>query len=240
MVFVETLCSYAEQSIMPEHFLIHLPDQINFETAAAIMLKGLKAQYLLRRTFRVEAGNTILIHVAADSVETFLTQWAKYIGTTVIGTVSSDEKVAIAYQNGCDYVINYSKEDFAQHVSDITQGKCCHVVYDSIGKDTFEKSLDCLCPFEYFVSFGFSSGKNPPFDIMNLLEKSSLFATWPGLTLYLDKRENIISMSNEFFEVIANGGVKIAPPQKLPLSEVIEAHKGLEARQTIGATVLIP
>lgn len=240
VVFVETLCSYAEQSIMPEHFLIHLPDQISFETAAASMLKGLTAQYLLRCTFRVEAGHTILIHAAAGGVGTILTQWAKYLGTTVIGTVSSDEKVAIAYQNGCDHVINYSKEDFAQRVNEITQGKCCHVVYDSIGKDTFEKSLNCLRPFGYFVSFGFSSGKIPPFDIMTLLEKGSLFAIWPGLTLYLDKREDVISMRNEFFEVIANGGVKIAPAQKLPLFEVVEAHKRLEARQTIGATVLIP
>ncbi|WP_262476129.1 quinone oxidoreductase family protein [Acinetobacter courvalinii] len=240
VVFVETLGAYAEQSIVPEHFLIHLPDQISFETAAASMLKGLTAQYLLRRTFRVEAGHTILIHAAAGGVGTILTQWAKYLGATVIGTVSSDEKAAIAYQNGCDYVINYSKEDFAQRVNEITQGERCHVVYDSIGKDTFEKSLDCLRPFGYFVSFGFSSGKIPPFDIMTLLEKGSLFATWPGLTLYLDKREDVISMSNEFFEVIANGGVKIASPQKLSLSKVVEAHKRLEARQTIGATVLIP
>lgn len=241
VVFVETLGAYAEESIVPEHFLIHLPDHISFETAAASTLKGLTAQYLLRRTFRVEVGHIILVHAAAGGVGSILTQWAKYLGATVIGTVSSEEKVKVAYQNGCDYVINYSQENFAERVNEITNGERCHVVYDSVGKDTFEGSLDCLRPFGYFVSFGFSSGKIPPFDITILVEKGSLFATWTGLTTYLNKREDVLCSSKEFFEIIKNGAVKIAPPDKFALSAAVETHKHLEARQTKGVTtVLIP
>lgn len=240
VAYVETLGAYAEECIVPAHFLVHLPAPITFETAAASMLKGLTAQYLLRRTFRVEPGQTILVQAAAGGVGIILTQWAKHLGATVIGTVGSPEKTELARQNGCDHVIDYRKEDFATRVKDITSGEGCHVVYDGVGKATFPGSLDCLRPFGYFVSFGFASGQIPPFDIMLLLEKGSLFATWPGLTMYLAKREDVLAMSQDLFDVIASGAVKIPIPTELPLAEAAEAHRRLEARRTTGATILRP
>lgn len=240
VAYVETLGAYAEECIVPEHFLVHLPDSISYETAAASMLKGLTAQYLLRRTFRVEAGQTILVQAAAGGVGIILTQWAKHLGATVIGTVGSPEKAEIARRNGCDHVINYREDDFVARVKEVTAGLGCHVIYDSVGKATFPGSLDCLRPFGYFVSFGFASGKIPPFDILLLVEKGSLFVTWPGLTMHLAKREDVLSMSRELFEMIASGAVKIPSPMRLPLSEAAEAHRRLEARQTTGATVLLP
>jgi NADPH2:quinone reductase len=239
VAYVETLGAYAEQCVVPAHFLVHLPDSISYETAAAVLLKGLTAQYLLRRTFRVDVGHTILVQAAAGGVGVILTQWAKHLGATVIGTVGSAEKAEFAHQNGCDHVIEYHKENFASRVMEITGGGGCHVVYDGVGKATFPASLDCLRPFGYFVSFGFSSGTIPPFDIMLLLEKGSLFATWPGLTMYLARREDVLSMSKELFDAIASGAVKIQSPTRLPLAEVAEAHRRLEARQTSGATVLL-
>lgn len=240
VAYVETLGAYAEQCIVPTHFLVHLPDAIDFETAGASMLKGLTAQFLLRRTFRVEADQTILVQAAAGGVGVILTQWAKHLGVTVIGTVGSPEKAEIARRNGCDHVINYREEDFVSRVKDITGGEGCHVVYDGVGKSTFAGSLDCLRPFGYFVSFGWASGPVPPFDIMLLLEKGSLFATSPGLTMYLAQREDVLTMGQELFDVITSGAVKIQPPACLPLAEAAEAHRRLEARQTTGATVLLP
>ncbi|MDZ4878244.1 MAG: Quinone oxidoreductase 1 [Chroococcidiopsis cubana SAG 39.79] len=240
VAYVETLGAYAEECVVPMHFLVHLPDTIDYETAAAVMLKGLTAQYLLRRTFRVEAGQTILVQAAAGGVGVILTQWAKHLGATVIGTVGSPEKAEIAHQNHCDHVIDYSKEDFVVRVKEITAGEGCHVVYDGVGKATFPGSLDCLRPFGYFVSFGSASGTLPPFDIMLLLEKGSLFATYPGLTMYLAQREDILTMSQELFDAIVSGAVKIPPPTRLPLAQAAEAHRRLEARQTSGATVLLP
>jgi len=239
VAFVETLGAYAEQTVAPAHFLVHLPDAMEYETAAASMLKGLTAQYLLRRTFRVEPGHIVLVQAAAGGVGTILTQWAKHLGATVIGTVGSTEKAAMARRNGCDHVIEYHREDFAVRVKEITDGKGCHVVYDGVGKATFPHSLDCLRPFGYFVSYGFSSGTIPAFDIMLLLEKGSLYATWPGLTMYLADRKDVLSMSQELFDVIASGAVKIPPPTQLPLAEAAEAHRRLEARETNGATVLL-
>lgn len=240
VAYVETLGAYAQQTIVPTHFMVHLSDSIDFATAAASLLKGLTAQYLLRQTFRVGAGHTVLVHAAAGGVGSILTQWAKYLGATVIGTVGSDAKTKIARQNGCDHVINYSREDFVSRVNELTAGERCHVVYDSVGAATFPGSLDCLKPFGCFVSFGLSSGNIPPFDIMLLLEKGSLFATWPGLTQYLDKRSSVLSMSQELFEVIANGVVKIPAAKQLPLSSAAESHRRLEARDNVGVTVLIP
>ncbi|MEG1626208.1 quinone oxidoreductase family protein [Pseudomonas sp.] len=240
VAFVETLGAYAEQTVVPARFLVHMPPSIDFATAAAALPKGLTAQYLLRQTFRVEAGQTILVHAAAGGVGSILTQWAKYLGTTVIGTVGSAEKAAIARQNGCDHVINYNQEDFVSRVDEVTAGGRCHVVYDSVGAATFPGSLDCLQPFGYFVSFGFASGKIPAFDIMLLLEKGSLFATWPGLTQYIHKRADLLTMSQELFEVIASGAVKIPAPLELPLCVADESHRRLEARDTLGVTVLIP
>ena len=239
VAFVETLGAYAEQSVVPAHFTVHLPDSIQYETAAASMLKGLTAQYLLRRTFPVEAGHTVLVQAAAGGVGAILTQWAKHLGATVIGTVGSAEKAAFARRNGCDHVIEYHREDFVTRIKEITDGKGCHVVYDGVGKATFPGSLDCLQPFGYFVSFGFASGTIPPFDIMMLLEKGSLYATWPGLTKYLEHRKDVLSMSQELFGVIASGAVKIQPPTCLPLAEAAEAHRRLEAREASGAMVLL-
>lgn len=194
----------------------------------------------MRRTFRVEAGQTILVQAAAGGVGVILTQWAKHLGATVIGTVGSPEKAEIARQNGCDHVIDYRNEDFAARVKEITSGERCHVVYDGVGKATFPGSLDCLRPFGYFVSFGWASGTILPFDIMLLLEKGSLFATSPGLTMYLSRREDVLTMRQELFDVIASGAVKIQSPTRLPLAEAAEAHRRLEARQTTGAIVLLP
>ena len=240
VVYVETLGAYAETCVVPEHFLMHLPETIEYETAAASMLKGLTAQYLLRRTFRVSPGDIILVQAAAGGVGIILTQWAKHLGATVLGTVGSPEKAEIARRNGCDHVINYNKEDFAVLVKEITSGEGCHVVYDGVGKATFPGSLDCLRPFGTFASFGFASGTIPSFDIMLLLEKGSLFATFPGLTMHLAKRADVLTMSQELFEVIANGAVKIQPPVQMALSEAAEAHRKLEGRQTTGSIVLLP
>lgn len=240
VAYVMTLGAYAEESIVPAHYLVHLPDAIDFGTGAAMMLKGLTAQSLLRRAFRVEAGHTILIHAAAGGVGLILTQWAKHLGATVIGTVGSPEKAELALKNGCDHVINYHKEDFAARVKEITNGEGCHVVYDGIGKATFGGSLDSLRPLGYFVSFGSASGAIEPFDIMLLMKKGSLFATWQLLFTHLEKREDVLFMSEELFQVVSSGAVKIPIHAHLPLSEVAEAHRRLEGRETTGATVLLP
>jgi NADPH2:quinone reductase len=237
---VETLGSYAEESIVPAHFLVHLPAVIEFETAAAMMLKGLTAQFLLRSSFRVEAGHTILMQAAAGGVGSILTQWAKHLGATVIGTVGSPEKAELAHRNGCDYVIDYRKEDFPARVMEITKGEGCHVVYDGVGKATFPAALDCLRPLGYFVSFGLASGAIPPVDLMLLAAKGSLFATWQALPTHYASRENVLSMSEDLFDVVASGAVKIQIHARMPLAEAAEAHRNLEARQTAGATVLLP
>jgi NADPH:quinone reductase len=240
VAYVETLGAYAEECIVPVHFLVHLPDAIDFETAAAMMLKGLTAEYLLRRTFRVEAGHTILVHAAAGGVGLILTQWAKHLGATVIGTVGSPDKAALARQNGCDHVIDYRNDDFVRRVKEITNGEGCHVVYDGVGKATFPASLDCLRPLGYFVSFGSASGPIPPFDIMLLAKKGSLFATWQVLPTHLARREDVLAMSQDLFDVVASGAVKIHICARMPLTEAAEAHRLLETRLTTGATVLLP
>jgi NADPH2:quinone reductase len=239
VAYIMTLGAYAEESLVPAHYLVHLPNAIDFETGAAMLLKGLTAQYLLRRTFKVEAGHTILIHAAAGGVGLILTQWAKHLGATVIGTAGSPEKAALALRNGCDFVIDYRKEDFAKRVKEITKGEGCHVVYDGIGKATFPDSLDCLRPFGYFVSYGSASGAIEPFDIMLLMKKGSVFATWQLLFDHLAKREDLLAISKELFEVVVSGAVKIPVHTRLPLVEVAEAHRRLEARETTGATVLL-
>jgi NADPH2:quinone reductase len=205
-----------------------------------MMLKGLTARYLLCRSFRVEAGHTILVHAAAGGVGLILTQWAKHLGATVIGTVGSPEKAELARQNGCDHVTDYRKEDFAARVKQITNGEGCHVVYDGVGKATFPASLDCLRPLGYFVGFGSASGPIAPFDIMLLAEKGSLFATWQVLPTHLAKREDVLAMSQDLFDVVASGAVKIQINARMPLATAAEAHRRLEARQTTGATVLLP
>lgn len=240
VAYVETLGSYAEERIVPEHFLVRLPDAIGFDTAAAMTLKGLTAQYLLRRTFRVEPGHTILVHAAAGGVGLLLTQWAKHLGATVIGTVGSAEKAELARQHGSDHVIDYRREDFVARVQEITDGAGVHVVYDGVGKDTFPGSLDSLRPFGHFVSFGSASGPIEPFDIMMLMQKGSLFATSQLLFTHLARREDVLTMSEELFRVVASGAVKIPIHSRVPLADAAEAHRRLESRQTTGATVLLP
>lgn len=238
--YVPTLGAYAEAHVVPAHFLVHLPGAVDFETGAAMMLKGLTAQYLLRRTFRVEAGHTILVHAAAGGVGLILTQWARHLGATVIGTVGSSEKAELARSHGCHHVIEYRNEDFAARVREITNGEGCDVVYDGVGKATFPASLDCLKPFGLFVSFGSASGQIEPFDIMLLAQKGSLFTTWPLLPTHLAKRADVLAMSEELFGVVASGAVKIPIHARVPLEQAAAAHRRLEARQTTGATVLLP
>lgn len=240
VAYVETLGSYAQERLVPAHFLVHLPNDIDFETGAAMMLKGLTAQALLRRSFRVESGQTILMHAAAGGVGLILTQWARHLGATVIGTVGSPEKAELARANGCDHVIDYRREDFVARVREITKGEGCHVVYDGVGKATFPGSLDCLRPLGTFVSFGSSSGPIEPFDITLLMKKGSLYATWQLLFTHLARREDVLAMSRELFDVVASGAVKIPVHTRLPLAEAAEAQRRLEARETTGATVLLP
>ena len=232
--------SYAEARLIPSEKIVKMPDNVDFKQAAAAMLKGLTAQYLLRRTFKVKAGDTILVHAAAGGVGLILCQWAKALGATVIGTVGSKEKAALAAANGCDHPINYTSEDFVARVHQITGGAGVAVVYDSIGKDTFEKSLNCLSPLGMMVSFGNATGPLPPIDSAVLAAKGSLFFTRPSLMAYMAKRNDMVAGANELFAMMSSGKVKIAVNQTRPLAEAAEAHRDLEARRTTGSTVLIP
>jgi NADPH2:quinone reductase len=240
VAYVEAPGAYGAEHNVPARVAVHLPDTISYEMAASMMLKGLTAQYLLRRTYPVKPGDTVLIHAAAGGVGQIATQWAKHLGATVIGTVGSSQKAELAHLNGCDHVIDYMTEDLVARVQEITKGRGCDVVYDGIGKATFPASLDCLRPFGYFVSFGTASGPIPPFDIMILAAKGSLFTTWPLLPTHIAKREDLIDMSRDLFDVIASGAVKIPAPNRLKLADAAMAHHRLETRQTTGATILLP
>ena len=220
--------------------LVKLPKSISYEAAAALMLKGLTAQYLLRRTFKVKADDTILVHAAAGGVGLILCQWAKALGATVIGTAGSPEKAKLAKKAGAKHVILYREEDFAARVKEITKGKLCDAVYDGVGKATFPASLDCLRPFGMFVSFGSASGPIEAFNIGLLSTKGSLFATRPSLHTYAGKREDLEKMARDLFRVVASGAVKIPLHQTRPLGDVVNVHRALEGRETTGATVLIP
>ncbi|MGY3450956.1 quinone oxidoreductase family protein [Bradyrhizobium sp. USDA 4353] len=233
------LGAYSEARLMPAALLLKLPDEIDDKTAAAMMLKGLTAQYLIRQTYRVKAGETILLHAAAGGVGLILSQWAKHLGVTVIGTVSSDDKAELAKAHGCDHTIVYSREDFVARVNEITGGKKVPVVYDSVGKDTFLKSLDCLAPLGYAVLFGQSSGAVDPLNLGLLAQKGSLFVTRPTLFTYAAKRESLVAMANELFDVVKSGAVKIEVNQTYPLKEAAQAHADLAARKTTGSTVLL-
>ncbi len=232
--------AYAEVRNMPADRLLKLPDAISCEQGAAMMLQGLTAQYLLRRTYRVQAGDTILIHAAAGGVGLIVCQWAKALGATVIGTVGSDEKAALAKAHGCDHPIVYTRENFAERVKEITGGAGCAVVYDSIGKDTFMASLDCLRPLGMMVLFGAASGAVPPVDLQVLAQKGSLFVTRPTLFTYAAKRADLVAMANDLFDVVVSGKVKIEVNQRYPLREAVRAHADLEARRTTGSTILLP
>jgi NADPH2:quinone reductase len=230
--------SYAEARIIPAHRLLKLPDAVSDTTAAAMMLKGLTAQYLIRQIYKVKSGDAILCHAAAGGVGLILCQWAKHLGATVIGTVSSDDKAALAKAHGCDHPIVYTREDFPTRVLEITGGQKLPVVYDSVGKDTFMKSLDCLAPLGLMVSFGNSSGPVENFNLGILASKGSLYLTRPTLNTYGAKRENLVTMANDLFDVVLTGAVKIEVNQTYPLKDAARAHRDLEARKTTGSTVL--
>jgi NADPH2:quinone reductase len=232
--------AYAEVRHIPADRLVKLPDSIDFKTGAAMMLQGLTAQYLLRRTYRVQPGDTILIQAAAGGVGLIVCQWAKALGATVIGTVSSDEKAALAKAHGCDHTIIYTRENFVERVKEITGGNGVHVVYDSIGKDTFTGSLDCLRPLGMMVTFGNASGPVPPFDTAELAKRGSLFLTRPTLFTYIAQRTDLLAMAAELFEVVASGKVRIEVNQTYALKDAAQAQTDLAARKTTGSIVLLP
>jgi NADPH:quinone reductase len=238
--YVAPLCSYAAETNLPAGRAVKLPDAISYETAAATMLKGMTVCYLLRRTYDVKPGTTVLIHAAAGGVGLIACQWANALGATVIGTVGSKDKAELAKANGCHHAILYRDEDFVARVKEITGGALCDVVYDSIGKTTFPASLDCLRPMGMFVSFGASSGQIDAFNINLLQTKGSLFATRPTLNHYAAKRDDLLSLAAETFDVISSGKVKIPVNQKYPLQEARKAHEDLESRATTGASILLP
>lgn len=232
--------AYAEARNMPADRLVKLPDGISFEQGAAMMLQGLTAQYLLRRSYHVQPGDTILIHAAAGGVGLMVCQWARSLGATVIGTVGSDEKAALAQAHGCDHPIVYTRENFAERVKAITGGEGVAVVYDSIGKDTFMDSLACLRPLGTMVLFGAASGPVPPFDLGLLAKMGSLFVTRPTLFTYSAKRADLVAMATELFDVVVSGRVRIEINQRYALKDAAQAHRDLEARRTTGSTILLP
>ena len=232
------LGAYSEARVMPADRLVPVPDGISDQQAAAMMLKGMTAWYLVRRTHPVRRGETILIHAAAGGVGLIACQWAKHLGATVIGTVGSDAKAELANQHGCDHPIVYRREDFVARVAELTQGRKLPVVYDSVGKDTFYKSLDCLAPLGLMVSFGQSSGAIGPVDIGILAGKGSLFLTRPTLNTYTASREDLLTAAGELFDVVKKGAVKITVNQTYPLREAARAHRDLQDRKTTGQTVL--
>ncbi len=232
--------AYAEVRNIPAHRLLKLPDAIAFDTAAAMMLQGLTAAYLLRRTYRVQPGDAVLIHAAAGGVGLIACQWAKALGATVIGTVGSPAKAELAKAHGCDHVINYSTENFTQRVREITGGEGVPVVYDGVGKDTFMGSLDSLRPLGMLVTYGNASGPVPPFDVLLLSQKGSLFVTRPTIMHYTAKRADLEALGTELFDVVVSGKVRIEVNQTYPLREAAQAQRDLEARKTTGSTVLLP
>ena len=232
--------SYAEAANIPAWTAVKLPSNISDEVAAAALLKGLTARYLLKETYKVQAGQTIVFHSAAGGVGLIASQWARQLGVTVIGTVGSDEKVALAKDNGCSHVLNTRKEDWVKRVRDITAGAGVPVVYDSIGKDTFMGSLDCLSVRGFLVYFGNSSGAVPPFEPLTLSQKGSLYLTRPTLASYARDARELNQGADDLFAVIASGAVKVAVNQKFKLSQARAAHEALHSRATTGATVLVP
>ena len=233
------LGGYAEVRLIPADRLVKLPDAIDFKSGAAMMLQGLTAAYLLRRTYRVQAGDAVLIHAAAGAVGLIACQWAKALGATVIGTTSSEAKAQLARANGCDHVILYNREAFAPRVREITGGEGVAVVYDGVGKDTFAGSIDSLRPLGMMVAFGNASGPVPPVDPLLLSQKGSLFLTRPTLMHYTAKRADLEALAGELMDVVASGRVKIEVNRTFPLKEAARAQVALEARQTTGSTVLL-
>lgn len=240
VAYATNLGAYSVERLIAADRLVKLPKSISYEAAAAIMLKGLTAQYLLRRTFRVKAGDRVLVHAAAGGVGLILCQWAKALGAKVIGTVGSPEKAALAKKAGAKHTILYREEDFAARVKELTKGKLCDVVYDGVGKATFPASLDCLKPLGMFVSFGSASGPIDSFNLGLLSTKGSLFATRPSLFTYTAKREDLEKMTRELFRLVSDGVVNIPLHRTVALDDVVDVHRALEGRKTTGATVLLP
>jgi NADPH2:quinone reductase len=234
------LGAYADSRLIPADRVVRLPDGIDDRKAAAMMLQGMTVEYLIRRTFPVKKGQIVLFHAAAGGVGLIACQWLKAIGATVIGTVGSDEKAELAKAHGCDHPIVYTREDFVARVKEITEGEGVPVVYDSVGKDTWEGSLDCLAPRGMMVSFGNASGAVTEFNPGVLSQKGSLFLTRPTIMTYTAKRQDLLASANALFEVVLDGRVKIEVNQTYPLAEAAQAHRDLEARKTTGSTVLLP
>jgi NADPH2:quinone reductase len=240
VAYAQPIGAYAEVLIRPVSRLVKIPAGIKDETAAAMMLKGMTAWYLCRRTYRVKKGDTIVVHAAAGGVGQILCQWAKHLGATVIGTVGSDEKAALAKKAGCKHVVVTSREKLSERVKALTKGKGVPVVYDGIGKDTFMESLDCLAPLGLLASFGNASGAVSPVNIGILAQKGSLFLTRPTLVTYTSNREDLLTAARELFAVVKKGAVKITINQRYPLRDAARAHRDLEARKTTGSTILLP
>jgi NADPH2:quinone reductase len=240
VAYVAPLGGYSAERILPAERAVKLPDNISYEQAAGMMLKGMTVQYLLNRTFKVGQGTVALIHAAAGGVGLIACQWANHLGATVIGTVGSKEKAELAKANGAHHTILYRDEDFVARVKEITSGRMCDVVYDGIGKDTFPASLDCLHPLGYFVSFGSASGQIDAFNINILQTKGSLFASRPTLNHYTAKREDLVMTANDLFKVVGSGAVKIPVNQKYALKDAQKAHRDLEGRGTTGSSILVP
>lgn len=231
--------AYAEERLIPAHRLVKLPDEISDQSAAGMMLQGMTVQYLLRRTVNLNRGDTILFHAAAGGVGLIACQWARHLGVKVIGTVGSQEKAELARAHGCTHTLLYREEDWVSRVRELTEGKGVSVVYDSVGRETFMKSLDCLQPLGMLVSFGQSSGPVAPFDPGLLAAKGSLFLTRPTLMTYTAKREDLLSSATELFDVVLSGAVKIEVCQTYPLAEAARAHRDIESRKTTGSSVLL-
>lgn len=240
VAYVQGPGCYAAERLVPADRVVKLPDKITYEQAAGMMLKGMTVEYLVRRTFKVEKGTTVLMHAAAGGVGLILCQWANHLGANVIGTVGSKDKAELARANGCHHTILYRDEDFVARVKEITGGKLCDVVYDGIGKETFPASLDCIRPLGMFVSFGSASGPIEAFNINLLQFKGSLFATRPTLNTYAAKREDLVAIAKGVFDVVGSGAVKIPVNQKYPLRDAAKSHRDLESRATTGSSILIP
>jgi NADPH2:quinone reductase len=240
VAYAGAIGAYADERLAPADKLVKLPDSIPYETGAAMMLQGMTVQYLLRRTYKVGPDTTLLMHAAAGGIGLIACQWAKHLGATIIGTASSEEKCALAKAAGATHMINYKTENFVERVNQITGGKKCDVVYDSIGKDTFPASLDCLKPLGLFVTFGNASGPIDAFNAGILAAKGSLYMTRPTLNTYTATRADLVATAKDLFEVVASGAVKINVNQKYALKDAAQAHKDLEGRKTTGSIILMP
>ena len=238
--YAGALGGYAEERVMPADRLVKLPASIDYKTGAAMMLQGMTVRYLLRQTYKVGPGTTMLLHAAAGGIGLIAAQWARHLGATIIGTVSSADKAALAKAAGCTHVINYKTEDFVKRTRELTNGQGVDVVYDAVGKDTYPGSLDCLKPLGLWVSFGNASGAITNFDLLSLSAKGSLFATRPTLNTYVAKREDLLANANELFDVVTKGIVKINVNHTYPLKDAAQAHRDLEGRKTTGSIVLLP